>query len=108
MILLSSLLGPAKPPVASEEEVASAGGLYRIAEYDGYLVAESVDGGERVTLTPNERCLICLCDYEASEETRLLSKCKHLYHRECIDEVCVLSLFWDLIARASSWELYIT
>ena len=89
MILLSSLLGPAKPPVASEEEVAAAGGLYRIAEHGGSLIAESMDGDESISLTLNERCLICLSDYEASEEARLLSKCRHLYHRECIDEVCV-------------------
>jgi len=30
--------------------------------------------------------LICLCDYEAAEEVRQLGKCRHLYHRECIDE----------------------
>jgi hypothetical protein len=87
MILLSSLLGPAKPPVASQEDVASAGGVYRLTEYYGSLVAESLDEGEPIPVPEQERCLICLADYEAGEEIRKLTKCKHLYHRECIDEV---------------------
>lgn len=89
MILLSSLLGPAKPPVATQDEIASAGGLYRLVEYSGALVAEIIgeDTRENVPIAENDRCLICLCDYEAAEEVRILNKCKHVYHRECIDEV---------------------
>ncbi|GBF66791.1 RING finger protein [Trichophyton mentagrophytes] len=88
MILLSSLLGPAKPPVATQDEIASAGGLYRLVEYSGALVAEIIgeDTRENVPIAENDRCLICLCDYEAAEEVRILNKCKHVYHRECIDE----------------------
>ncbi|PGH16617.1 hypothetical protein AJ80_05119 [Polytolypa hystricis UAMH7299] len=90
MILLSSLLGPAKPPVASEEDVASAGGLFRLVEYGGSLTAEPLEGlataTETIRITDGERCLICLCDYEAADEVRLLSKCSHVYHRECIDQ----------------------
>ncbi len=88
MLLLSSLLGPAKPPVASQADVTSAGGLYRLAEFGGVLIAESLGNSESVPLHEGERCLICLADYEAVEEVRQLSKCKHMYHRECIDEVC--------------------
>ncbi|EEH04513.1 RING finger domain-containing protein [Histoplasma capsulatum G186AR] len=86
MLLLSSLLGPAKPPVASQEDVASAGGIYRLVEYDGSLIAESADTTQKILITENERCLICLSEYEAAEEVRQLTKCHHLYHRECIDE----------------------
>ncbi|WEW59327.1 hypothetical protein PRK78_004797 [Emydomyces testavorans] len=86
MMLLSSLLGPVKPPVASEEEVASAGGLYRLVRYPESLVAESPEEEERVPISENDSCLICLCNYEADEEVRLLAKCRHIYHRECIDE----------------------
>ncbi|KAK2861086.1 hypothetical protein FQN49_004557 [Arthroderma sp. PD_2] len=87
MVLLSSLLGPAKPPVATQDEISSAGGLYRLVEYSGALVAEIIGGGhENVPIAESERCLICLCDYEAADEVRILNKCKHVYHRECIDE----------------------
>ncbi|ODH41437.1 hypothetical protein ACO22_01398 [Paracoccidioides brasiliensis] len=89
MVLLSSLLGPAKPPVASHEDIASAGGIFRLVEYGGALIAESADASENtqnIPITENERCLICLCDYEAAEEVRQLTKCRHIYHRECIDE----------------------
>ncbi|EEP77837.1 predicted protein [Uncinocarpus reesii 1704] len=86
MMLLSSLLGPVKPPVASEEDVASAGGLYRLIQYPGSLIAENMEDGTSIRVNENERCLICLCDYEAEEEVRLLAKCRHIYHRECIDE----------------------
>ncbi|KAL1861989.1 hypothetical protein Plec18170_000813 [Paecilomyces lecythidis] len=88
MILLSSLLGPAKPPVASQEDVSSAGGLFRLVEYGGTLVAEAEgdSGAPNIQLSENERCLICLSDYEAAEELRQLTNCKHVYHKDCIDE----------------------
>lgn len=87
MILLSSLLGPAKPPVASQDDVNSAGGLFRLVEYSGSLVAESVDGAGVIQISDGERCLICLSDYEVAEEVRELNKCKHVFHRDCIDQV---------------------
>ncbi|KAJ5974181.1 hypothetical protein N7481_011391 [Penicillium waksmanii] len=86
MILLSSLLGPAKPPVASQDDVNSAGGLFRLVEYSGSLVAESVGGAGVIQISDGERCLICLSDYEVAEEVRELNKCKHVFHRDCIDQ----------------------
>ncbi|KAJ9635776.1 hypothetical protein H2199_008128 [Coniosporium tulheliwenetii] len=44
MLLLSALLGPAKPPVASEADVASAPGLFRIVGTATELVARAVEG----------------------------------------------------------------
>jgi hypothetical protein len=88
MQMLSTLLGPAKPPVANAEDVNSAGGLYTLVLSDGELSAEPVVETDRpMTVSIGERCLVCLCDYEASEQVRQLS-CRHVYHRECIDEVC--------------------
>lgn len=87
MILLSSVLGPAKPPVATEADVTSAGGLFRLVEYAGSLVAEALEGDLTISIGETERCLICLSDYEAAEEVRQLSNCKHIYHKECIDQV---------------------
>lgn len=93
MILLSSLLGPAKPPVASQTDVNSAGGLFRLVEYAGSLVAEAVEGASTIQIQDGERCLICLSDYEVAEEVRELGKCKHVFHKECIDQVCYILPF---------------
>ncbi|QQK44567.1 RING finger protein [Penicillium digitatum] len=86
MILLSSLLGPAKPPVASQTDVNSAGGVFRLVEYAGSLVAEAVEGAGTIHIQDGERCLICLSDYEVAEEVRELGKCKHVFHKDCIDQ----------------------
>ncbi|KAJ5081685.1 hypothetical protein NUU61_009949 [Penicillium alfredii] len=86
MILLSSLLGPAKPPVASQADVNSAGGLFRLVEYGGTLVAEAVDGAGVIPIQDGERCLICLSDYEVAEEVRELAQCNHVFHKDCIDQ----------------------
>jgi hypothetical protein len=86
-MLLSSILGPAKPPVASEEDVAAAPGLFRIQNVGGVLVAEAVEGDETLSLATDARCLVCLCDFEADEEARKLVKCEHLFHKICIDQV---------------------
>ena len=88
MMLLSTLLGPAKPPVASDEDVASAPGLLRIRQLpSGDLVAEPVEGGDFFSLAAGARCLVCLCDFEDDEEARKLVNCGHLFHRVCIDQV---------------------
>ncbi|RHZ51553.1 hypothetical protein CDV55_103213 [Aspergillus turcosus] len=86
MILLSSLLGPVKPPVATQDDINLAGGLYRLVELAGSLVAEALDGAGAIQIPDGERCLICLSDYEAAEELRQLTKCKHIFHRDCIDQ----------------------
>lgn len=87
MMLLSSILGPAKPPVASEEDVAAAPGLFRIQGFRGALVAEAVESRETIALAPGARCLVCLCDFETEEEARKLVKCEHMFHKVCIDQV---------------------
>ncbi|KAF2275658.1 uncharacterized protein EI97DRAFT_443088 [Westerdykella ornata] len=86
MLLLSSLLGSAKPPVASEEDVAAAPGRFTIRGVapDG-VVAEGIESKEIISLA-SARCLVCLCDYEVNEEARRLVNCGHLFHRVCIDQ----------------------
>ncbi|EMC93686.1 hypothetical protein BAUCODRAFT_76082 [Baudoinia panamericana UAMH 10762] len=94
MMLLSALLGPAKAPVASEEDVESAGGVYNIILFKrpaegvatGTLMAVASEGDDRVKLESGQRCLVCLCDFEVAEVCRKLVKCKHLFHKECIDQ----------------------
>lgn len=91
MMLLSTLLGPAKPPVATDTDIASAGGLYKIQvshqeKNREILVAVEEKGEERIELAYEQRCLVCLCDMEKGDEARKLADCGHLFHRECIDE----------------------
>ncbi|KAJ4399814.1 hypothetical protein N0V91_009178 [Didymella pomorum] len=86
MMLLSSILGPAKAPVASEGDVAAAPGLFRIVRTVSGLVAQEVDGVETMDLAADARCLVCLCDFEAEEEARKLVKCEHMFHKICIDQ----------------------
>ena len=86
MLLLSSILGPAKPPVASPDDVASAPGLFRVGGAAASRIAIS-SNDEEFVIEADERCLICLSDYQIEEEVRRLNHCRHLFHRECIDEV---------------------
>lgn len=99
MMLLSALLGPAKAPVATDEDVQSAGGIYNIetnlpettlpadAVKTVQLVAVATDDTERVDMERGQRCLVCLCDFEIADVARKLVKCNHLFHKECIDQV---------------------
>ncbi|USW54775.1 Putative Zinc finger, RING-type [Septoria linicola] len=94
MMLLSALLGPAKAPVATDDDVQSAGGVYNIesvimsddASKTASLVATAAEGGEQVMLETDQRCLVCLCDFEIKDVARKLVKCNHLFHKECIDQ----------------------
>jgi hypothetical protein len=98
MQMLSTLLGPVKPPVATQAQVNSSGGIYRLIVRGRTLLAESIESpGLCVSIGAGERCMICLCDYETAEELRQLHKCQHMYHRECIDQVSKC----DLRARVS-------
>lgn len=94
MLLLSSLIGPANPPVASQDDVASAAGLFTLknGEYPGSLIGTCVDNDDFIVLSADERCLICLCDFAKAEEARKLQQCNHIFHKECIDQVN--SLLW--------------
>lgn len=108
MMLLSTLLGPAKAPVATEDDVQNAGGLYELvvaepAEDNGTATITSATADrlmavvtaetkgendpDRVYLEVGHRCLVCLCDFEIKETARRLAKCGHLFHKECIDHV---------------------
>lgn len=100
MLLLSTLLGPAKPPVASETDVAAAPGLFHVVtgEADA-LVAVGLADREAIALAHNERCLVCLCEYEATDVARRLVQCQHMFHRECIDQVSLLLVPAKTIVR---------
>jgi hypothetical protein len=91
MLLLSALLGPAKPPVATEADVEASGGLYIVRQRGEQRVAAPVDVApdedRNTDINIDERCLICLCELEVEELARKLRKCGHLFHKECIDQV---------------------
>ena len=95
MLLLSSLLGPAKPPVAQQQDVEASGGLFRILVAGERLLARAVhedgDDGfiETLDIDLVQDCQICLSAYNEGEVARRLKGCKHLFHKECIDEVCL-------------------
>lgn len=92
--MLSNLLGSAKPPVANSEDVVSAGGLFKVdVAGDVTTTMQEVAGEERIEVPSSERCLVCLSEYLAEEEVRRLAKCKHVFHRECIDQVRHLHLY---------------
>ena len=53
----------------------------------GLLIAVAIQGLRQVQIAPSERCLVCLENYQETEELRQLTKCSHIFHRECIDQV---------------------
>jgi len=77
---LAELLGQVKPPVATQEDIANSGleviKMSEIAKYreEGKIASNTI-----------EKCLVCLDDYEETEELRLMS-CKHLFHKVCVDK----------------------
>ena len=87
MVMLSSLLGPAKPSVASVEDIVSSGGVFHVQDSAQTLSARSSDRGREFAIAPGERCLVCLEHYRAGDRLRQLRKCVHAFHMECIDEV---------------------
>ncbi|KAH7103315.1 hypothetical protein BKA62DRAFT_768732 [Auriculariales sp. MPI-PUGE-AT-0066] len=65
---LADLLGQVKPPVATKDDI----------EKNYHEVG-------KVKENTMERCLICLEDYEAEDDLRLLS-CSHAFHQACVDQ----------------------
>lgn len=90
-------MGQVKPPVATREDIDNSGlqiikssDLPRLEE-EGRVASNCVErvshpGEPRdyLMLTPRFQCLICLEDYEADDDLRLMS-CKHAYHKDCVD-----------------------
>jgi len=102
MLRLSSMLGPVKPPVANASDVVAAGGVLKVKIVDGVIQAIGEDSERQITIS-DERCQVCLCEYEDKEEVRQLHKCSHVFHRECIDQVCA---FHPLFNRIHQLTMY--
>jgi len=77
---LAELLGQVKPQTVSKEEIDNSGlEVIRPAALEQY----EKDG--KVASNCMERCLICLDDYVPETDLRLL-KCKHAFHKNCVDQ----------------------
>lgn len=104
MVLLSTLLGPVKPPVASANDIADAQGLYRLEtrRAEGQWMATVLDRAPDGDSTASsslvempkdvESCQVCLAEYEVGEEVRELQGCSHVFHRECVETVSFIPL----------------
>lgn len=78
--LLSELLGPAKPPTVTQEEIEASG----LKVINANTLSQAVQDGQ-VLDASTERCMVCLCDYEEDDECRVL-KCRHAFHTPCVDQ----------------------
>lgn len=76
LLMLSTLLGPARPPTTTQEAIESQFGEVVFDEY--------LPGVSGIALLNGNRCQVCLCDYEPKDKLRIL-KCQHAYHTSCID-----------------------
>ena len=87
MLRLQELIGPVKPPTATEADLRAAGGLFiiKLRKVDGVLLAEAVSGSDTIEVGPEATCTICQDKYAIQQELRKLGKCPHIFHRGCID-----------------------
>ncbi|KAI0689416.1 hypothetical protein C8T65DRAFT_746191 [Cerioporus squamosus] len=76
---LAELLGQVKPPVATREDIDNSGlQIIKSRELEQY------EREGKVASNCVERCLICLDDYDAEDDLRLMT-CKHAFHKDCVD-----------------------
>ncbi len=54
-------------------------------EMDHGNKTEDGGDGENEEVEPHRECAVCLNEFEAEDSLRLLPKCKHIFHLECID-----------------------
>ncbi|WVQ95227.1 hypothetical protein IAU59_002322 [Kwoniella sp. CBS 9459] len=79
LALVSELMGQAKPPTVQKEDIERSG--LKVVK-GGDMAAENQHG--RLLDVCAEKCLICLSEYEAEDDCRILN-CRHGYHQECVD-----------------------
>jgi hypothetical protein len=77
LLALEQMIGPVKRGCSTEVLNQLPSGTF-----------EKLVGDPKKALTEEERCSVCLDEYEKEQICTKLPKCSHLYHKECI-EVCV-------------------
>ncbi|KAJ2918710.1 hypothetical protein MD484_g1711, partial [Candolleomyces efflorescens] len=80
LLELAEMLGNVKPPTVTKEDIDKSG-LESIKPSS--LASYEKQG--RVASSCIERCLICLDDYEAEDDVRVMS-CRHAFHQGCVDK----------------------
>jgi len=80
LLELADLLGHAKPPTASREDIEKSGleiiNPSQLKQYENEL---------KISSNCIERCLICLDDYQEEDNIRVM-KCRHAFHQNCVDK----------------------
>lgn len=86
MLRLQELIGPVKPPTATEADLRAAGGVFviKVRKTSGGLLAEATTGYDTLDIQPDATCIICQEGYDLKHEIRKL-KCPHVFHRACVD-----------------------
>ncbi|KAL4644206.1 hypothetical protein ACB092_02G147100 [Castanea dentata] len=59
----------------------------------------------KTPFNPETTCAICLAEYVHGEEVRVLPKCKHMYHKPCIDQWLVSKSLQCPLCRDRTIEL---
>ncbi|WVF67654.1 hypothetical protein IAT40_002413 [Kwoniella sp. CBS 6097] len=79
LALVSELMGQAKPPTVQKEDIERSG--LKVVK-GSEMVKENQQ--DRLLDVCADKCLICLSEYEAEDDCRILN-CRHGYHQECVD-----------------------
>ncbi|KAG7088717.1 hypothetical protein E1B28_012685 [Marasmius oreades] len=77
---LADLLGQVRPPTASKEDIERSG----LEVIKAPQVPKYEQEG-KISSNCTERCLICLDEYQAEDDVRVLT-CKHAFHMNCVDK----------------------
>lgn len=90
LLALQAMLGEVKPPVATQEDVDRAEGLFVVYTDLDWLeendLMEEYRYLEKAKVPVADQCLVCLTEYESGEVCRRLKSCDHFFHKECIDQ----------------------
>lgn len=82
MMRLAELIGVHKPMTVTANEIENAD--LTLIQFKQDNIEKVLKDGDVLENTV-EKCLICLEDYVDDETLRLL-KCKHLFHKNCVDQ----------------------
>lgn len=78
---------PTANPPQPQQQAAEQQNQQKAKRVESYEVFRHRKDAEAVVGFHSGECAICLGEYEEDDECVMLKKCKHTYHRECIDKV---------------------